>query len=174
MPGGQPRTGVPAKRLGSKARCDALLAELQRMDDLWTYFRSRFVLTAGYTKDSPGEPTVGAEESIAQQMRYYLLSRDWTLSCVMQGRVWGTFEETKEAIRLIAYSADTNWASDVKIYVSTNLGHLPRVWLCWLFLKPEGWKVHFVTAKHSFTLKEYFQETGKFFIYLYRFLFRRW
>lgn len=174
MPGGKPREGVPANRLGSKARCDALIEEIPEGLDIGNTANYSFVLTAGFSKESPCTPTSEIHRSVAEEMATYV-----DRLCVYQVSlfpnnyrfVWGTYGETVEVIRTIRREC----ANNNQIFVSTNLGHLPRVWLCWFFLKPEGWKVHFVLARHSFTFwPEYFQETAKFFQYLYRFVFKRW
>ncbi len=170
MPGGKPRKGVPPNRLGSKARCDALLAVIQKN----RLEHCHFVFTAGYSKESPKVPTKVGEISMCWEMAIYIESQEagvglglWRISTA-----WGTYEETLHAINFIGL--DSFIPPPDEVWVSTNLGHMPRVWLCWFFLKPKGWKVHFVVANHSFTLKEYFQETAKFLGYLYRFVFKKW
>lgn len=170
MPGGKPREGVPPNRLGSKARCDALVCAHKQLNpnDEW----SGFILTAGYTKNFPSIPRE-TNESIAGQMRKYLLEQGF--SSTVRILTWGTYKETESAIKEIRNTLYESWRNEpTMVYVSTNLGHMPRVWLCWFFLRPRGWKVHFVLANHSFSLKEYFQETAKFFQYLYRFVFKKW
>lgn len=178
MPNGKPRDGIPANRLGSKARCDALLVEMWmilRKDDHSLTTDFKFVLTAGYTKESPGKPTEKVPQSLAAQIEQYIRSQNFHPGFIfVRDKAWGTLEETLGAISLISDIAAVNWTTHPQIYVSTNLGHMPRVWLCWFFLKPKGWKVHFVLAKHSFTPKEWVQETVKFFVYLYRFVFKKW
>lgn len=174
MPSGKPREGVPTNRLGSKARCDVLIgASQQYRKQAGSNTRCRFVLTAGYTKESPAIPTEDVKESIAMEMSDYLRSQNvW--STHVHPIAWGTLEETRESIRIISHLSSLNWVIHPRIFVSTNLGHLPRVWLCWLFLKPKGWRFRFVLANHSFTPKEWFQETAKFFQYLYCFVFKKW
>jgi len=182
MPYGEARRGIPADRLGSKARCDALLAEYKNSG--LKKCISSFVLTAGFTKDSPDEPTETVTESLASQMERYVRLHGHYHPLIPRRLVWGTYEETAAAIGAISEIVRT-WElghedvrsdpdDQVHVFVSTNPGHMPRVKLCWRFLKPRGWCVHFVPANHTFTKKEWGQETVKFFQYLYRFLFRRW
>lgn len=177
MPRGKPDDGIPPNRLGSKARCDKLIAMVSETESLRPGYI--FILTAGFTKESPASPTQKVWESLSGQMERYLLSQGVQPKKIFaQERSWGTHEETVEAIKLITKMAEPpqhlRFNPHIDIYVSTNLGHIPRVWLCWYFLKPKKWKVHFVRANHSFTPKEYFQETAKFFGYLYKFLFNKW
>lgn len=150
---------------GSMARCDALLKLLKtiRPDD------HVFVLTAGFTKVSPNKPAPGVPVSLAEQMHRYLRSKDSEALTDRYPVAWGTLDETKEAIYIIEQNARAKSADKVVVWVSTNLGHMPRVRLCWLLLKPETWDVKFVTAKHSFIPKEWVQETIKFFQYVYLF-----
>ena len=171
MPDGKPRKGVALKRLGSRARIDALLVSLIKIfkvGEMRTYW---FVLTAGYSKESVNSPTSKVHRSIAEEMGMYIISQNGDgLAIIPNELAWGTYQETARAISTIRTKALVG----NHVFVSTNLGHMPRVWLCWLFLKPSSWEVHFVLADHSFTKKEWLQETVKFFIYLYRFLFRKW
>lgn len=164
MPDGKPCEGVPANRLGTKARIDAL----KQHGWLW-------VLTAGYTKESPEKPSGKYRVSLASQMCSYILYSTQGSDCIIQECAWGTQSETRAVISVITkWRQSWSIRDSVEVFVSTNIGHMPRVWLCWLFLKPKGWKVHFIRAHHSFTPKECLQETAKFFSYLYRFLFRKW
>ena len=184
MPGGKPRESVPANRLGGKARCDALIDVATRAlkinhEDGPYGIWCDFVFSAGYTKDSPTKPTLVVIESIAEQMAKYVRSTgiEFASSVDRHDLVWGTYFETVRAIRRISSTtviAHNRGYKNNGVYVGTNLGHLPRVWLCWLFLKPKGWKIHFVLANHSFAPKEWLQETAKFFQYLYRFVFKKW
>lgn len=189
MPNGKPREGVPPKRLGTKARCDALIKVLnERRSQFGGVNQGQFVLywfilNAAFTKESPNKPTQNVTESLAEQMEKYLHHEGYILcprTTPKNTLVWGTFAETCEAIRdikkKIQVCEDQGIGNDdLEVFVSTNLGHMPRVWLCWFLLKPKNWKVHFVLANHSFTFwPEYFQETFKFFQYFYRFLFKKW
>lgn len=172
MPNGKPREGVPENHLGSKARCDSLISKYKALAGR-PGETCEFIFTAGYTKEQKEEPEHDSDLRLANQMITYIRR----INPRMPGftshiRAWGTFEETRVAIDEIKEVCDQH--DNVMVYASTNLGHMPRVWLCWLFLKPKSWKVHFVLARHSFTPKEWFQETSKFFQYLYRFLFRKW
>lgn len=174
MPEGKPRKGVPPSRLGSKARCDALLRiknELDYADGDFGY--CTWILVAGFSKESPTKATSPAQTSLAEDMCSYLSGggRLYHFDPVS----WGTYEETRAMIQEIRSRTPCGFTDDDEVYVSTNLGHMPRVRLCWFFLKPKGWKVSFVTAKHSFTFwPEWFQEIAKFFTYFYRFLFKKW
>ena len=169
MPGGKPREGVLANRLGSKARCDALFRVVRKRNDLWSVI---FILTAGYSKES-ARSTEKIPESIAEQMCIYVKEQGFSTHLSPKFS-WGTFEETRNAISVISSFALES-VKEPCVYVSTNLGHMPRVWLCWFFLRRhKTWEVHFVLADHSFTPKEWLQETAKFFQYLYRFVFKKW
>jgi len=80
---------------------------------------------------------------------------------------WGTISEIEHSIRLIRKQVST---SDpfVRVHISTNPGHMFRVWLYWKVLAPKEWEVIFVPADHSFTKKEWIQETAKVLRDLYR------
>jgi hypothetical protein len=166
---GKPMAGVPTERLGSQARIDALIKKRDRGALIADFESSCWVLVAGFSKDSPCQPTENTRTSLAEDMRKYLTSLGYQL--FLGGpKCWGTYEETREIIQEIRRVYDY----EAEIFVSTNLGHMPRVRLCWFFLKPKNWEVNFVEANHSFTPKECFHETAKFFVYLYRFLFKKW
>jgi len=173
MPDGKPREGVPVNRLGTKTRCDALIQKLKTIE-IEPNESFEFLLTAGYKKDEKEEPKDKPELRIANQMAIYIRKINIKLRVFTSHiRAWGTFEETREAINEIKEMIGPDYGR-VEIYISTNLGHLSRVWLCWFFLKPHGWKVHFVRANHSFTPKEWVQEAIKFFVYFYHFLLKKW
>jgi hypothetical protein len=178
MPSGNPRDGVPPERLGSRARIECLVDILNRIKGgLGEPERSdfRFILTAGYSKCSPNSPSGGVTECLAEQMAEYLFKHHQLIVSTPGPLVWGTYAETRQAIVLISRSAAFRYLeSEVIVFVSTNSAHMPRVRLCWYFLKPRGWQVKFVTANHAFTRKEWLQETVKFFNYLYRFIFNKW
>lgn len=175
MPGGKPRANVSPKRLGTKKRIDALIRLKQGKNWFWDLSQTVtcFVFTAGFSKESPTKPTEQVPQSLAEQMRLYTQS-------MVQGRTdvqisstaWGTYAEIRDLIRMCRgfYPGENH-----TIFISTNLGHMPRTLLCWFFLeKPASWRVRPVLADHSFTPKEWVQETAKFFTYLYRFSFKKW
>ena len=149
---------------GTIVRCNTLISEMDlRGGDCWD---CRFILSAGFTKESVNHPTKQVGQAMAVQMADYINSVRNYKCHTTQKYTWGTYAETKEAASWLCYGDH--------IFVSTNLGHMPRVMLCWWFLKPRWCKVTFIPANHSFTRKEYWQETIKFFTYLYRFLLKKW
>ena len=154
---------------GTKARCDALIAVSEQLGI--NRKKTKFVLTAGFTKKFPTSPSTEAGESIAVEMNCYILGRI-KASTMVAGVTWGTYGETLTSINLIKEVIQTE--EHPTVYVSTNFGHMLRVRLCWLFLKPKGWEVKFVTANHSSTLKEYLQEPVKFLGYFFLFVSKRW
>jgi hypothetical protein len=125
-----------------------------------------FILTGGYTKESPDIPTVSVRQSLASQMRKYLLEKAPYLEIDSDPVAWGTLIETKEAICIMRQHVQSKFADRVVVHVSTNLGHLPRVLLCWFALRPKHWKIRWDLANHSFTPKEWGQETLKFLKYI--------
>jgi hypothetical protein len=176
MPDGKPRKGIPPKRLGGKARCDALIEKaysLLKEDEESFSTDFCFVLVSRFSKDQK-KPSADLPQSIAEQMAVYVEEKSPCFVTKQYPTAWGTCEETAISIQVIPFILGQDWPHKPVVYVSTNPGHMPRVWLCWFFLKPKGWKVHFVLANHSFTPKEWFQETAKFFQYLYRFVFKKW
>ncbi len=147
---------------GSTARCDAIIKAVDQMG----IPRSEclFILSAGFSKKSVSRPIDDISVSIANQMAEYVESRGCRSRVVRL--TWGTYGET--------LSATNNIPTNQHVIISTNLGHMPRVLLCWWFLAPEHRDKEFVLADHHFTLREYAQETIKFFTYLYRFTLGRW
>jgi hypothetical protein len=177
MPGGQPRPGVPIEQLGSKLRIDQLIEEYRKIKMERPEEVIDFVLAGGFSKESPDEPTAEAPESLADQMEQYLDSQNIFFGVSKAEPAWGTYEETLAAI-IAAETYKRDSVQMLEVVLCTNLGHMPRVRLCWLFSVPKelkGIKVRFVTAtKQSYTQKEWFQEFGKFFVYFYRFVFKKW
>lgn len=168
---------------GTIARCLALTTLARDLCDLRiaTERECVFISSAGYTADSPAQPTPDVPRSLAEQIESYLDSRGFS-QVIAWPRAWGTYKEIRTALRLIQIEhARRALQGQPKIYISTNSGHMPRVRVCCYFLQKEmaatymrQARFHFVVANHSFNKKERLQETGKFFLYLYRFLFRRW
>lgn len=170
MPHGQPRQGVPVKYLGSMHRIHALLDKIAEMPD--TPEDHLFVFVAGFSKKSPHEPTAEAHVSLADEMCQYITYWRPVIHSFWDSQSWGTHDELQS---VIATGKLVDDGEDHDVYIATNLGHTPRVMLTWFFLeKPKSWRVHFVLAKHSFSPKEWVQETAKFFTYLYRFALRKW
>jgi len=119
------------------------------------------ILTAGYTKESPREPTKDHPHSLALQQSNFLNQLGYESAHTIDPSGWGTFDETFHSIRLIngALRMYSMSDSEVHVVVSSNPFHLfGRVALCWWVMKPHGWKIHFVKAYHRFTWKERFQE----------------
>lgn len=170
MPNGQPRQDVPPKHLGSKARIDALLHKMVVV--LGTPQNHLFMFVAGFSKKSPDKPTTDAPVSLSEEMDRYANYQTPALKSFWDAQSWGTHDEIRS---IIATGKLVDTGEDHDVYIATNLGHMPRVMLCWFLLgKPLSWRVHFVLAKHSFSPKEWAQETVKFFVYLHRFAFRKW
>lgn len=119
------------------------------------------ILTAGYSKESPRDATENHPVSLAAQQSNYLNSLGDTSRHLIDPCGWGTFDETFHSIRIIKrilrmYSKED---SEIHVVVSSNPFHLfGRVALCWRFMKPDDWKIHFVEAHHRYTWKERFQE----------------
>lgn len=161
-------------RGGTRARCDILVEWAQVEETLPEKRNWFFFLSAGYTKASPTTPTIDVPVSLAAQMEMYLTSQDIPgekIICAPDNElVFGTYEECRALVTLIKNTGIENPV----LYFSTNMGHIPRVFICFWFLVPRKWKIRFAPAPHSFTRKEYWQETIKFFVYIYRFLFKKW
>lgn len=119
------------------------------------------VLTAGYSKHSPASPCDCAPESLAHQMEA-LIKNEYRRSgpfvhAVARPSAWGTLAETKAAIEEIKNRSGKSDA--VTVIIASNPFHLfGRVLICWLWLKPRGWKILFAPAWHRFTWKERAQE----------------
>jgi len=179
---------------GTIARCQALGNYARDLCNLSVTTEDEFVFiaTAGFTKESPLEPTQEHHESLAFQIGNYARSKSFR--AIAKPLAWGTYQELFEALGLICNEHSlilashpvqilgVNHIGPPKICISTNLGHMPRVRLVCFFLRHGKMKwthlryaeFQFITARHSFTPKEWAQETIKFFIYLYRFLFKKW
>jgi hypothetical protein len=147
------------KGAGTRARCDVLIdiAEMRPSIESW------FVLTAGFTKMSPAAPTEEQKESLAEQMKKYILSQLPDAQVEAEPRGFGTIAETHGAIKIIERIALREHIARPVVWVSSNPGHLYRVWLCWKFLAPPLWEVNYVGANHSFgSTKEICRECVKF------------
>lgn len=161
---------------GTIERCKALLAEVLRIQTQ-QQTGAIFISTAGYTKESPNKPTPEVQVALAEQIADQV--KGFQVEHVVHPIAWGTYAEITTAFEeIVKYTRDHNvWGVD--IYISTNPGHIPRAKMCCWFLRRKllRWynvKFHFIPAHHSFTPKEWGQETIKFFVYLYRFLFKKW
>jgi hypothetical protein len=76
---------------------------------------------------------------------------------VARPSAWGTLAETKAAIAEIRNR--TRNGDAVTVIIASNPFHLfGRILICWLWLKPRGWKILFAPAWHRFTWKERAQE----------------
>ncbi len=135
------------------------------------------ILTAGYTKESPRIPSIGRPRSLASEQSAFLRKLGDESLHLADPSGWGTFDETRNGIRIIkkalAMYAPSN--QEVHVVVASNPFHLyGRVKLCWHFLKPPEWKLHLVPAHHRFTWKERFQELFlKIPSYFWRFLVKK-
>jgi len=166
---------------GTMARCDALVKEARKVvERTFTHHSCVFISTAGYTKASPDKPTPEIPWSLAEQMMKHI-SGSGFCKRVARPVAWGTYQELALALDTLLerYRDSDKWSFD--IYISTNAGHMPRVKMCCWFLKRQrsalldyNPQFHFISASHSFTPKEWVQETIKLFLYLYRFLFKKW
>ncbi|MES2213760.1 MAG: hypothetical protein V4473_02915 [Patescibacteria group bacterium] len=163
---------------GTKARCDALLDVVRSLD----IKEPNFILTAGYSKESPAKPVEEAPESLAYQMCNYIYKQSigfhQQILISWSPTAWGTLEETRQAAIRIA--AMFSFGEDeIHVYISTNKGHMPRVRLCWKYIKrnlriDKKLRLHFVEAHHSFSIKEWVQETIKFLQYQHNFKSGKW
>lgn len=121
------------------------------------------VLTAGYSKQNPTEPSHLGDHSLSSEQSAYLKGLGDESVHIVDPSGWGTLDETLHAIRLIEDHVRlirTFPEDEVHVVVSSNPFHLyGRIALCWHLLRPYGWKVHFAEAHHHFTWKERFQET---------------
>jgi hypothetical protein len=84
--------------------------------------------------------------------------------------VWGTLGETIASAKVIRRRAKPG--ENVIVWVCSNLGHLPRIRLCWNYVGDRSWDVRFLSAdKQRFTWKErLLLEPAKFMVYLVAFL----
>lgn len=164
---------------GSKKRCDVLITKakdvLKLTDNKETV---QFLSFAGYSKENKKGPN--RESTLSAQMLTYI--RENIKGVIYyygdsDNPAWGTYEEILHTLKLIApYSGSFK---KLVICFSTNLGHLLRVRMCIWFLRRKlrihpDCQIKVLVANHSFTPKEYFQETAKFFGYLYKFIFSKW
>ena len=147
---------------GTMARCDVIIefAENPQHSDC----QYVVVLTAGYSKESPTCATVPRMQSLAQQMRLYMKPYIPEARYIIRSVTWGTRGEISEATALIREYC--NWhkvpVEEVCIVTSSNFMHLHgRVKSLWKRHAPDI-KVRYLTADHSFTLREVVQETVKF------------
>jgi len=164
---------------GSKKRCDVLIKTAVKVLEATKHQETiQFLSFAGYSKENKKGPN--RESTLSAQMLNYV--RDEIRDVIYyygdcHNPAWGTYEEVLNTLKLIA--PDSRVFRKLVVCFSTNLGHSPRVWMCIWFLRKKL-KIHpdcqikVLIADHSFTFKEYFQETIKFFSYLYKFLFNRW
>ena len=161
---------------GSIARCKVLIIEATKIANTFGARLVTFFSQAGYTKETPGNPSEGVREPLCDQISKYVTDViPWVTFCSTP-QAWGTYEELRYTLQ-----QSKEWGRKEEknyFYTSTNLGHSFRVWLCLFFLRFQlkmwkGWKMRVLLADHSFSRKEWFQETGKFFVYLYGFIFKR-
>ena len=177
---------------GTAARCIVLLKKaLDVVQKEGIHSKCIFVATAGFSKENPGKPTREVQVSLTQDIMRFIQT-SWSGRKIGRPIAWGTYQEVLTALEIICDEetyrvknqvltpepTDHKWPD---VHISTNLGHMPRVRLCCFFFRRRlqathirRAKFHFVVAPHSFTLKEWGQETIKFFIYLYRFVFKKW
>lgn len=164
---------------GTIERCNTLLKKAFELLLKTSSSRVHFVSVAGYSKDHRSTKTKEIPESLSEQMIAYCKKHLYTATYA-KPQAWGTYEEIRDALEYIKYVTGFGTETYHEVYFSTNRGHSFRVKLCIFFLSRElglkkpNWKFKVLIAKHSFSKKEWFQETGKFFIYLYKFLFKKW
>lgn len=161
---------------GSIARCNVLIEKAREIAKEVGTMSITFFSQAGYTKETPGRPSEKIREPLCDQMRNYVIGEIPWVCFYTTPQAWGTYEELRYTLQT-AKSWNRNQKEN-SFYTSTNLGHSVRVWLCLFFLRSEfgmwrGWKMRVLIANHSFSKKEWFQETAKFFGYLYKFIFNR-
>ena len=148
---------VTGKPRGTEARCDALLGYIR--EKCLFPERCRFLLTAS-------SPTGSDRRSMAAEMADYIRQQsEGFVSPASQPMGWGTIAEIRYSIELIKKELNEKGIDEkterVCVHISTNTGHMFRVQLYWWALAPKEWRVIFVPANHSFTMKEWFQETAK-------------
>lgn len=148
---------VPGKRGGTEARCNALIEYVAELN-AWSC--CQFILTADRPPGSTHTP-------MANEMAEYIkMMSGGRIYPIPQPLGWGTIAEIKHSIAYIQKIVGNQ--ESVEVFISTNLGHIPRVTLYWIVLRPKGWKAVFIPANHSFTMKEWFQETAKVIRDIYR------
>ncbi|TAL49431.1 hypothetical protein EPN83_00795 [Patescibacteria group bacterium] len=145
---------------GTRARCDALIEVIRRIPEEEIV---GVILTAGFTKENPRAPSNKHRISLAEQMSAYLQLCEWKLEgkTTVEPCTWGTLGETVEAIRIAEALCRRRQMppKSVEIFVSSNPLHLyGRIALCWFALKPRGWRVRLVPARHRFTWRECLRE----------------
>lgn len=147
------------KPSGTEARCDALI-EYWKKYSISEKF-CQFILTADRPEGSTHTP-------MAVEMAEYISTRTNHVLCpIPHPQGWGTISEIERSVKLIREQTRTA-GPFVRVHISTNPGHMLRVWLYWKVLAPKEWEVIFVPAQHSFSKKEWFQETAKVLRDLYR------
>lgn len=145
---------VPGQPSGTEARCDRLL-RLRRSESLraeWCHF----ILTAG--KPPGSNRTVTMAEEMADYISY---TSKMAINPTPAPLGWGTLAEIQGSILRIKSIASLYPHVQPQVYICTNLGHMFRVKMYWGTLAPKEWKVIIVPANHSFTTKEWFQESAK-------------
>lgn len=161
---------------GSKTRCDVLIKKAEEILVATNHKETvQFMSFAGYSKENKNGPNV--ESTLSAQMLNYVRTKikDVIYYGDYDSPAWGTYEEVYFALKVI--SPHSRYFKKLVICFSTNLGHSLRVWMCIWFLRIKlgihpDCQIKVLIANHSFTPKEYFQETAKFFGYLYKFLVR--
>lgn len=165
------------KESGTRKRCDVLFNLAERIAARTFEKHSiTFFSQAGFTKETPGKPNDKVKIPLCDQMRDYIVRQRPSFIFHTTPQAWGTYEElryTMQQAKSYGQKEKQNY-----FYTSTNLGHSLRVWLCIFFLRNElgmwnGWKFRVLLADHSFTKKEWAQETVKLFVYLYRLIFKK-
>ncbi len=94
---------------------------------------------------------------------------------IVSASAWGTGAEIRSAVKIIKSAIHSGLETDeIVIISSSNPMHLHgRVKLWWSRCRPTGTEVILVPANHSFTPKEWVQETVKFFRDLVRVVFTK-
>lgn len=144
---------------GTKARCDVMLE--YREKNFIPPSRCHFILTADRPHGSTHKP-------MAEEMAEYISSKSKGVFCpTPQPQGWGTVSEIRNSISLIETIDKED--SPIRVHISTNPGHMLRVKMYWWVLAPpKDWEVVFIKANHSFSKKEWLQETAKVLRDVYR------
>lgn len=126
---------------GSKARCDALAEKALEMSPLLRHI----VLTGGRDANRTELP------SLAAQMAAYILDLHPFDVSIAPSAGWGTLPEIDAFFQVARRVCPEGPAT---VYVSTNPGHMLRALIYMNAMKPKGWRIRPVFAKHRFCWKD--------------------
>ncbi len=160
---------------GSRERCNAVLRIIQSCLPAKCWVGS----FAGYSLYNLAGPK--GSKPLCQQMINYIEFYSGGVGVFFADpQAWGTYEEIRYALQRIDADQKFRGESENKIIFSTNYGHGFRIRMILFFLTRElkmddgRFTFSIIHAHHSFTPKEWVQETIKFGVYLYKFVFKKW